>query len=634
MSERKASEAQMPGDALDAYAHTEAIASSATLGDAAQAVARTLVSAVGADLAYVAVVDGAGRSLQIAAMEGQPEQGHGATSSGHLLAALGSPLDEGAERRALGASEPAWIAGAIGLAARSGGPPVDALLVPLGARGVAVALTRRSIDAHTLPLARAIGVIGRVALERVTAVEDGHGLAARLQALLAFQRTLSGGLLEDVFAQFAMRLADEVTFDLAWVGALSATPSSGMDSPRLGASGAPGASDAETDSVEVLALHPCETAPPGAGGTQTPPALEAPRPGSRIPLGDTPIAQALRSGQARTAGPTFFHEGTASKLAPWARSAVIVPLVVHDAVVGVFVLLSRSRAGMIHGDRGEARWLLGALAEPLAMAVQSKALFDGLRTTTREWERTFDVMDALVFITDANGRVRRANWALARRLAVAPSSLVGRDAASLFPGQQLPVAHAPAGASVGPAVRVTIAGPRGESLRASAVALAEGGLVVVLHDAQMTSAQTAQSYAALRRISTPSGIVPRGKVLVVDDEPSILRAVSRTLGRSHEITTATDGDEALELIRKMRGGFDAVITDVQMARLGGIELYQQVEQELPRLAERFVFMTGGVFPAEIEQFLRGLGARVLRKPFDPEFLRRAIDARVALSRVA
>ena len=610
MSERKRSEARKPGDALDVYAHTEAIASATTVGDAAQAIARALESGLGAELVYVAVVDGGGRSLQIAAID------HGDRDVGapalQRVVTLGTPLEDGAERWALGASEPTWLADAIGLVGRIGGPRIDALVTPLGARGVAVALTHRPVDARTLQIARAIGVTGRVALEHVTAVEDGHGLASRLQALLSFQRTLSSGLLEDVFVQFATRLAEEVTFDLAWVGALSAAAETSAPGQRP-----------ETDAVEVLALHPSESA------------LELPRPGARIALNDTPIAQALRSGQARTAGPTFFHERGASSLAAWAKSAVVVPLVVHDAVVGVFVLLSRTRAGMTRAATPtEARWLLGALAEPLAMAAQNKTLFDGLRSTMREWERTFDVMDALVFITDPVGKVRRANWAMARRLAVAPSSLVGRDAASLFPGQQLPIARAPAGASVGPAVRVMIAGPRGEPLRASAVALAEGGMVVVLHDAQMTTAQTAQSYAALRRISTPSGIAQRGRVLVVDDEPSILRAVSRTLGRSHEITTATDGDEALELIRGTRGEFDAVITDVQMARVGGIELYRQIEQELPRLAERFVFMTGGVFPTDIEQFLRGLGARVLRKPFDPELLRRAIDARVALSRVA
>ena len=71
-----------------------------------------------------------------------------------------------------------------------------------------------------------------------------------------------------------------------------------------------------------------------------------------------------------------------------------------------------------------------------------------------------------------------------------------------------------------------------------------------------------------------------------------------------------------------------------MTRVGGVELYRKIEGEFPGLAERVLFMTGGVFGADIEQFLRGLGRRVLRKPFDPDLLRRAVDERVNLSCVA
>ncbi|MGZ3478365.1 MAG: response regulator, partial [Polyangiales bacterium] len=75
-------------------------------------------------------------------------------------------------------------------------------------------------------------------------------------------------------------------------------------------------------------------------------------------------------------------------------------------------------------------------------------------------------------------------------------------------------------------------------------------------------------------------------------------------------------------------------TDVQMPRMNGVDLYRAVEREFPSVAERVLFMTGGVFAAEVEQFLRGVKHRVLRKPFDPDLLRRTIDERVALSRVA
>jgi CheY-like chemotaxis protein len=155
--------------------------------------------------------------------------------------------------------------------------------------------------------------------------------------------------------------------------------------------------------------------------------------------------------------------------------------------------------------------------------------------------------------------------------------------------------------------------------------------VIVIHDARTSSASS--TMPALRRISTGSHAV-RGRVLIVDDEPSILRAVSRTLARTHDVVTATDGDEALDMIRRDPFGFDAVMTDVQMPRMTGVDLYRAIEREFPRFAERVLFMTGGVFASEVESFLRGLKERVLRKPFDPDQLRRVIDERVAHSRVA
>ena len=89
-----------------------------------------------------------------------------------------------------------------------------------------------------------------------------------------------------------------------------------------------------------------------------------------------------------------------------------------------------------------------------------------------------------------------------------------------------------------------------------------------------------------------------------------------------------------ELIRRDPLRFDAVMTDVQMPRMNGVDFFRAVEREFPTVADRVLFMTGGVFAPDVEQFLRTVKHRVLRKPFDPDLLRRAIDERVALSRVA
>jgi CheY-like chemotaxis protein len=566
-----------------AQRYAQEIVGATARADVGRALAAASANAIGAEAACVALIEGG--TLRVEAIAGDAT----------LVRPIGSALDDAAERWSIARGEAAWVAGGATLSSAREGAGVDAVVAPIGTIGCVVAFVRRPVAAADVAVLGAIANTGRIALEHATEIASGRGLAARTQSLLALQRALAGGLLDDTFVAFSTRLREEVPLDAAWVGRL--TPNGDL---------------------EVVAVWPAEAS------------LPAPR--TQVPIGDSPLGVVLRHGHARTAGPTSLGESAATALAPWASSATVVPLVAHDAVIGVLVALAKASApASTRTGRIDPNWLFAAVAEPLAMALQNATLFRGQQMIMRDWERTFDVMDALVFVADEHGRVKRINWKLARRLGAAPTKLVGVPVASLFPNQTLPSPKP----GVATPIRESIVGPRGEPLRAAAVAFAEGGFVCVLHDVQIASGQSAPSYAALRRLSTPHNpVAARGRVLVVDDEPSILRAVSRTIGRSHEITTATDGDEALALIRGNNGGFDAIITDVQMARIGGIDLYRTVERELPKLAERFVFMTGGVFPAETEIFLRALGGRVLRKPFDPDLLRRVIDERVALSRVA
>ena len=79
------------------------------------------------------------------------------------------------------------------------------------------------------------------------------------------------------------------------------------------------------------------------------------------------------------------------------------------------------------------------------------------------------------------------------------------------------------------------------------------------------------------------------KILVVDDDPLNLQFVTRTLARAGFATAAAvDGDEALEAIRT--GWFDAVVSDVRMARMSGIQLLQNIRARFPSLP--VILMTG------------------------------------------
>jgi CheY-like chemotaxis protein len=83
--------------------------------------------------------------------------------------------------------------------------------------------------------------------------------------------------------------------------------------------------------------------------------------------------------------------------------------------------------------------------------------------------------------------------------------------------------------------------------------------------------------------------------LIVDDNFALREAIARSLARDGwDVTTATDGLEALEAVRSRL--FDAVITDVHMPRRGGLWLWGQALALRPELRGKFVFMSSEPLP--------------------------------------
>lgn len=74
----------------------------------------------------------------------------------------------------------------------------------------------------------------------------------------------------------------------------------------------------------------------------------------------------------------------------------------------------------------------------------------------------------------------------------------------------------------------------------------------------------------------------QGTVLIVDDEPALRRLVARWLTRAgFDVVEASDGVVAIDIARRQR--LDAVVTDVRMPRMGGLELLELLLQLQPRL---------------------------------------------------
>ena len=104
-------------------------------------------------------------------------------------------------------------------------------------------------------------------------------------------------------------------------------------------------------------------------------------------------------------------------------------------------------------------------------------------------------------------------------------------------------------------------------------------------------------------------------MLIIDDEVAIGRTLAIGLADEFEVATAESGRQALELL-DAEDRFDVVLCDLMMPDVSGMEVYERVAERWPRLATRFVFVTGGAFTERARAFVERAGAPVLEKPFE------------------
>jgi PAS domain S-box-containing protein len=107
------------------------------------------------------------------------------------------------------------------------------------------------------------------------------------------------------------------------------------------------------------------------------------------------------------------------------------------------------------------------------------------------------------------------------------------------------------------------------------------------------------------------------RILLVDDEESLLRALRRSLGRKHEVLTATSAQQAIDLLGD-EGAVDLVISDLMMPDMNGLQLYETVIAKHPHLKGRIVFMSGGIFVEQIDSYIAEHALKVISKPFGQE----------------
>lgn len=135
----------------------------------------------------------------------------------------------------------------------------------------------------------------------------------------------------------------------------------------------------------------------------------------------------------------------------------------------------------------------------------------------------------------------------------------------------------------------------------------------------LPAAQPVQAAAVGAASEASKATTPKLKLLLIDDERNLGLVLGRALESDLELEFVTDGHDGL---RRIQDGqrFDAVVCDLMMPTMSGMEFYEHLQRVNGALAERTGFITGGTFTPPAREFASKMNGRVIEKPFLAEDL--------------
>jgi two-component system response regulator GlrR len=117
-------------------------------------------------------------------------------------------------------------------------------------------------------------------------------------------------------------------------------------------------------------------------------------------------------------------------------------------------------------------------------------------------------------------------------------------------------------------------------------------------------------------------------ILLVDDDPDLLKLISLRLGSSgYSVRTADSGESALAAIAVERPG--VVVTDLRMPGIDGMQLFEAIHRRYPALPV-IILTAHGTIPDAVSATQRGVFG-FLTKPFDSQELLQKVGAALAVS---
>ena len=122
------------------------------------------------------------------------------------------------------------------------------------------------------------------------------------------------------------------------------------------------------------------------------------------------------------------------------------------------------------------------------------------------------------------------------------------------------------------------------------------------------------------------------RIVVADDDPTIVTLVSLRLEPNYEVVAAGSGDEAIEQIRSHPP--HAAILDVQMPGLDGLAALEKIKSDPATAGVPVMMLTGERNPETVLHALSAGAADYMVKPFDPDVLAERVARMIRIAQAA
>jgi len=137
--------------------------------------------------------------------------------------------------------------------------------------------------------------------------------------------------------------------------------------------------------------------------------------------------------------------------------------------------------------------------------------------------------------------------------------------------------------------------------------------------------------SGVKNLNVDDGLArEKPRILLVDDQPSVLRSMSRVLiGRGYEVHTATNGADAIRLVSS--DTFDVVVSDIAMPEMDGITLLSEIRAH--NLYVPVILMTGEPTVDTAVRAMEHGAIHYLTKPFKLPLLESMLEKAIKLRKM-